>query len=100
MVLLRLYTNRDICMHIYYIRIYNSIRLSIIEFSCLKIVSPVGGESGCAYYIPDGYFNDPHTDSLICRNNSESTLEDQIHYIFHSSHKTIYYIHLIQCLNY
>jgi len=86
MILLRLYTNRGMCRYI-----HNSIRISMIEFSCLKIVSPVGGESGCAYYIPDGYFNDPHTDSPINRNNSGSTLGDQNYYIFYSSPKTTYY---------
>jgi len=60
----------------------------MISFSCLKIVFPVGGESGCAYFIPGGYFNDSHiiTDSPAYRNNSESTLEEQNNLIFFIRH--------------
>jgi len=86
MVLLRLYTNRGMC--VYSIYIYNSIRLSMIGFSCLKIVSPVGGESGCAYLIPGGYFNDSYiiTDLPAYRNNSESIKEEQNYLFFFIRH--------------
>ena len=60
----------------------------MIGFSCLKIVSPVGGESGCAYLIPVGYFNDSHiiTDLPAYRNNWESIKEEQNDLIFFIRH--------------